>query len=259
MGQSRRCQNWSERKKFRLWRIRTLKTEFMKNDVGNGGGFWLFSKWNIEIKEELHTWKQSDPWHWVARQDQGWSDTMNYSLSSVWPSYPCCVMMAPDVLVSDSWNKWHSEYLAFQLSSLWAIFFWWGLAGPTLSLDWNYPLGPSVTSTLKIQTLLPTPVGSFVWTSNAHAGLLQQCHGSQRPATSHSLRGWTINSCHFFNEPFQGEIVLVCPTCQVGFYGGRASPTIAALRPLFWSTFWVICTSLAGMTLLMYVPHISKC
>lgn len=83
--------------------------------------------------------------------------------------------------------------------------------------------------TLKIQPLPLTPFGSpSVWPSDAHAGLLKQCHGTKRPATSRS-KGLELSILNhfFFNEPFQSELVIlsVLRVSELGFCGGSEQAT----------------------------------
>lgn len=162
--------------------------------VGVGGGFWLFSKWNIEIKEVFlnshkKTGTHGTQWHkriravlkqWTAFSLTGIS-LLNL-LRHEWLLMHQCL----PVRISDT-NEWlavfsllvYKLYLSdgFLQDPYWA---WTEISAWTIYF----------LSTLKIKPLPLIPAGSYsVWPSNAWAGLLQQCHGTERLATSHTLKG----------------------------------------------------------------------
>lgn len=56
------------------------------------------------------------------------------------------------------------------------------------------------------------PSRSLLWPSDAHAGLLKQCHGTERPATSH-FKGFELSILVIFLKNHFKVKLLYCLSC----------------------------------------------
>lgn len=169
MGLSRRCQNWSEKKRSRPRRIRGLwKQNLWRMGVGVGGGLWFIFKWSTEIKCSSVPTGSRGPWQPLAGEDQSGSGTASClrsaaSLPSSLGRAGLLTLQRLPVGINDT-NEWP----VFFSLLVYKLFIWWMPAGPIPSLDWKYPLGPPVISShcsshlfLSLPSDLQTPKLAF--------------------------------------------------------------------------------------------------
>lgn len=162
--------------------------------VGVGGGFWLFSKWNIEIKEVfLNSHKKAEGTHgtqWHQRIRAILTQWTPFSLSGVSLLNSLChkwllMHQCLPVRISDT-NEWLAVFslLVYKL---------YLSDGFLQDLYWAWTESVHLDHLLSLytenQTSSPHPSQFLLRPSNAWAGLLQQCHGTERLATSHTLKG----------------------------------------------------------------------
>lgn len=230
MGLSRRCQNWSERKKSRP-RIRTLEKEFMENDVGGGGRVGYFQSGTLRWRKAFISS------HVKAEGPRTSSDVEGSELIRQWtpvffqasPSYAYCVM--PDsccnrvsrlesVTQVTGWR-----FSAFQLINYLSDGF---LQDPYWAWTESIHLDHLFSLYTENQTSSPRPSRFLLcltfrcprWPSKA-----VPWHLKDLPHLT--LKGLNCQFLSFSKEPFQSEIVIlsVLRVSELGFCGGAEQAT----------------------------------